>query len=317
MTAASPLGSPSPDLEHRIVTLIPSATEIVAVLGLASRLVGRSHECDYPESVRSLPVCTRPKFDPIGTSREVHERVSKLLATALSVYEVDLAMLEQLAPTHILTQAQCEVCAVSLSEVEAAVAGLTGGQPHILSLQPNVLSDLWEDIARVGTALGVPSEHVIQALRARVKACCEKAQSAGTGRRIACIEWTDPLMAAGNWVPELVEMAGGVNLFGTTAKHSPWLEWTDLAAADPEVIILMPCGYDLDATREATLALARSQPEWTSLSAVREGEVFIVDGNQYFNRPGPRLVDSLEILAEILHPGLFAFSYAPHGWQRL
>jgi iron complex transport system substrate-binding protein len=247
----------------------------------------------------------------------VHERVSKLLATALSVYEVDLAMLEQLAPTHILTQAQCEVCAVSLSEVEAAVAGLTGGQPHILSLQPNVLSDLWEDIARVGTALGVPSEHVIQALRARVKACCEKAQSAGTGRRIACIEWTDPLMAAGNWVPELVEMAGGVNLFGTTAKHSPWLEWTDLAAADPEVIILMPCGYDLDATREATLALARSQPEWTSLSAVREGEVFIVDGNQYFNRPGPRLVDSLEILAEILHPGLFAFSYAPHGWQRL
>nr|WP_230840989.1 cobalamin-binding protein [Gloeobacter morelensis] len=296
--------------------MIPSATEIVAVLGLASRLVGRSHECDYPESVRLLPVCTRPKFDPIGTSREVHERVSALLATALSVYEVDLAMLEQLAPTHILTQAQCEVCAVSLSEVEAAVAGLTGGQPHILSLQPNVLSDLWEDIARVGAALGVPSEHVIQSLQARVRACSEKAQSAGTGRRVACIEWTEPLMAAGNWVPELVERAGGVNLFGTTGKHSPWLEWAALAAADPEVIIFMPCGYNLAATRKAVADLAESQPQWSSLSAVRRGEVFLVDGNQYFNRPGPRLVDSLEILAEILHPGLFAFSYAPLGWQR-
>ncbi len=297
--------------------MLPSATELVAVLGLADQLVGRSHECDFPESVQHLPVCTRPKFDPEGSSREVHDRVTALLTSALSVYQVETAVIEQLRPTHILTQAQCEVCAVSLTEVEEAVATLTHTQPKIVSLEPSTLAELWSDIERVATVLNAPGKTVVLALQARVRACADKVQSLGVRpRTVACIEWTDPLMAAGNWVPELVELAGGVNLFGTIGKHSPWLEWDALRTADPEVIVVMPCGYDLEHTRQAALGFSRL-PGWSELQAVQSGEVFIVDGNQYFNRPGPRLVDSLEILAEILHPGIFAFSYMGRAVERL
>lgn len=302
---------------HRILSLIPSSTEIVAILGLTDQLVGRSHECDFPESVRLLPVCTRPKFDPHGSSREVHDRVSTLLQSALGVYDIELERLAALKPTHILTQAQCDVCAVSLPEVEAAVAALSGERPQILSLEPNTLADLWNDIERVGAALGGPAQTVVAALKARVQACANRvARLATAPRTVACLEWTEPLMAAGNWVPELVELAGGRNLFGTTGQHSPWLDWAALIAADPEVILFMPCGFDLERTRQEAEILTR-RPEWHHLRAAQTGEVYVVDGNQYFNRPGPRLVDSLEILAEILHPGIFSFSYRDTGWQFL
>lgn len=299
----------------RIVSLIPSATEIVAALGLTEYLVGRSHECDAPPEVRNLPTCTQPKFNPDGTSRQIHERVTNLLQSALSVYQVELETLEQLQPTHILTQAQCEVCAVSLSDVEQAVTQLTQGKPKIISLQPNVLADVWADIQRVADALGVDGQSVIQDLQARVEQCQQKTQAVSARPSVVCIEWAEPLMAAGNWVPELVSLAGGKNLLGITGQHSPKLEWQTLAEAKPDVIILTPCGFDLDRTRQDALQLAQHL-EWQNLKAVQTGMVYVTDGNQYFNRPGPRLVDSLEILAEILHPGLFHFGYEGTGWER-
>lgn len=304
--------------DRRIVSLIPSATEIIAFLGLTDCLVGISHECDYPITVQSLPVCTAPKFNPEGTSLEIHDRVTDLLQSALSVYQVNTEVLQELRPTYILTQAQCEVCAVSLSDVEQAVSALVDSHPQIVSLQPNTLSDVWADVERVGEALGVSAIEGIMALEQRVQFCVNQTQTLAETDRptVACIEWTDPLMAAGNWIPELVQLAGGKNLFGTIGQHSPWLQWQDLVAANPDAIVIMPCGYDLDRTRQATVELIQ-YPQWTELQAVKTGQVFVTDGNQYFNRPGPRLVDSLEILAEILHPDRFQYDFKGKGWQPL
>ncbi len=298
----------------RIVSLIPSATEIVACLGLTDCLVGRSHECDYPPKAQALPICTEPKFNPAGTSGEIHDRVTDLLQSALSVYRVKTEVLEQLRPTHILTQAQCEVCAVSLSDVEQAVAELTHVQPQIISLQPNTLAEVWADIERVAQVLRVAAP--IAALQQRVAACVAATQGLEKTDwpTVACIEWAEPLMAAGNWIPELVEMAGGISLFGAIGQHSPWLTWEKLLAANPDVIVLMPCGFDLQRTRQDAELLAQ-HPQWQSLKAVQMSKVYITDGNQYFNRPGPRLVESLEILLEILHPDrVRSLRFQGTGW---
>lgn len=300
-------------VEQRIVSLIPSATEIVAALGMTHCLVGRSHECDAPPEVLSLPVCTAPNLDPQGSSREIHDRVEDLLQAALSIYRIDLGRLEQLRPTHVITQAQCDVCAVSLSEVEDAVAQLTHHSLQIISLQPRILEDVWRDIRRVSVALDVDATPLLSDLQARLDVCQNRATADRPG--VACIEWTDPLMAAGNWVPELVEVAGGQNLLGQTGQHSPWLTWDALVAANPDVMVLMPCGFDLEQTRRAAQEMTQ-QPHWAKLKAVQEQQVFLTDGNQYFNRPGPRLVDSAELLCEIFHPKQEAI-YAGQGWERL
>ncbi len=300
----------------KIVSLLPSATEIVATLGQIDRLVGRSHECDYPQQVETLPVCTEPKFDPQGTSKEIHDRVTEVLHSALSVYRVKTEVLETLKPTHILTQAQCEVCAVSLADVERAVASLTGVSPQIISLQPSRLDEVFADIANVANLVNVDGKTAIANLKSRVQTCQEKTQDLPDRDRprVAAIEWTDPLMAAGNWVPELIELAGGKAIFGTVGEHSPWMSWEELKTAEPDVIIFMPCGYDRDRTRNDAEQFARRHP-WQELTAVGNGKVYITDGNQYFNRPGPRLVDSLEILAEILHGDRFDFGYRGKAWQ--
>lgn len=300
----------------RIVSLIPSATEIVAFLGLANCLVGRSHECDYPPEVTVLPICTAPKFNPEGSSSEIHDRVTNLLQSALSVYQIRTEVLEALQPTHILTQAQCEVCAVSLTDVEQAVATLTHSHPQIISLQPNTLAEVWAEIERVAAVLGIEATDRLNNLKQRVEACVVTTQHLSEDDRpkVACIEWAEPLMAAGNWIPELVSMAGGNALFGIPGQHSPWLQWQQLIEANPDAIVLMPCGYDLQRTREDAERLA-GHPEWLSLQAVQTNRVYLTDGNQYFNRPGPRLVDSLEILAEILHPDLFQSCYQGSGWE--
>lgn len=300
----------------RIVSLIPSATEIAACLGLTPYLVGRSHECDYPPEVQALPVCTAPKFNPEGSSAEIHDRVTDLLQSALSVYRVDTPMLEQLQPTHILTQAQCEVCAVSLADVEQAVASLTQLCPHILSLQPNTLSEVWADIERVAAVFAVSAAEPLAVLKQRVADCTDRVAALSNRPTVACIEWIEPLMAAGNWVPELVQLAGGESLFGAVGQHAPWLSWDDLIAANPQAIVLMPCGFDLARTRQEAHSLL-SHPQWSHLQAVQTGRVYLTDGNQYFNRPGPRLVDSLEILAEILHPGSFKYGFQGKGWMFL
>jgi iron complex transport system substrate-binding protein len=302
----------------RIVSLIPSATEIVAILGLTDYLVGRSHECDYPASVRSRPVCTQPKFNPDGTSLEIHNRVTDVLQSALSVYAIKTDVLEELQPTHILTQAQCEVCAVSLGDVELAVDQLTHSQPRIISLQPATLSDVWADIQRVADGLGVDATSAIANLHQRLNACRALTANIPEGDRptVACVEWIDPLMAAGNWIPELVSMAGGRSLFGEVGHHSPWLTWEALQAANPDVIVLMPCGFDLQRTQQEAISLAHN-PQWSTLKAVQQRRVYATDGNQYFNRSGPRLVESLEVLAEILHPTACSFGYEGMGWEKL
>jgi iron complex transport system substrate-binding protein len=302
----------------RIVSLIASATEIVCALGLEDQLVGRSHECDFPPSVHRLPVCTAPKFDIDGSSREIDRRVKTVLAEATSVYRVDEDLLRQLRPDVVLTQAQCEVCAVSTRDVEDALGDWIGTRPRVLSLLPNRLSDIWEDIGRTAEVLNVPArgEELVARLQARIRDVVYKTERLSERSSVACLEWIDPLMAAGNWVPELVVMAGGRNLFGVAGEHSHWMTWGQLRERDPEVIVSLPCGYGLAKTREEMASL-QGNPEWGLLRAVRTGRVAVTDGNQYFNRPGPRLVGSLEILAEILHPRAFEFGHRGNGWEPL
>jgi iron complex transport system substrate-binding protein len=301
---------------HRIVSLLPSATEIVCALGFENQMVGRSHECDYPAPVAHLPVLTEPKFNPEGSSAEVNQRVMTILADALSVYRVDAEKLRSLKPDVIVTQSQCDVCAVSMREVEEAVAQWLGAQPKIVSLAPYALADVLNDMQRVADGLDAPERgsELVSRLRERMAAIEARAKTASTRPRIAIIEWIEPLMAAGNWMPELVAMAGGTNLFGEAGAHSPWMKFEELVAKDPDVIMVAPCGFNMDRSA-AELPTLQKRPEWANLKAVREGRVFLADGNQYFNRPGPRIVESLEILAEIIHPEVFPFGHEHSGWR--
>lgn len=307
----------SMDVETRIVSLIASSTEMVCVLGLENQLVGRSHECDYPTTVSSLPVCTEPKFLD-GTSYQIDERIKAILQEGLSVYRVDAALLKQLAPDVIITQTQCDVCAVSLVDVEGAVCAILGSQPRIVALKPNVLDDIFADIERVADALGVRERGVdiTTALRRRMADIERRVATAGERPTVACIEWIEPLMAAGNWMPELVDKAGGISVVGSAGEHAPWLDWGDLATLDPDVIIVLPCGFDIERTRREIKSLT-TKLEWLKLRAVRGRRVYLADGNQFFNRPGPRVVEALEIMAEMLHPGLFKVVHEGIGWQLL
>ncbi len=318
----------------RIISLIASATEIVCALGFEKYLVGRSHECDFPESVRKLPVCTEPKFNTEGTSLEIDQRVKAILrggflevgATAvlpvseeaLSVYRVHTKVLKELKPDIIVTQSQCEVCAVSLKDVERAVCDMIDSRPKIVSLEPNALSDVWKDIHLVAEALGAPDrgKELVHQFQKRMDEISTRVRLLSQHPTVALIEWIEPLMAAGNWMPELVELAGGKNLFGEAGKHSPWMEWQDLVDQNPDVMIVAPCGFDIKRSLK-DLPVLQKKPEWGRLRAVRNNQVYVVDGNQYFNRPGPRVVESLEILAEILYPKIFHFGHEGKSWQRL
>lgn len=300
----------------RVVSLIASATEIVCALGFREALVGRSHECDWPPGIDELPAVTGPKFPTDGTSYEIDQRVRALVAEALSVYRVDVDALAELEPDVIVTQAQCEVCAVSLRDVEAALAEWTGERPRVVSLEPNALADVWDDVHRVAAALGEPERGnaLVEELSGRMRQLAERARGLADRPSVACIEWIDPLMAAGNWMPELVAMAGGENLFGGAGEHSPGMEWADLVDADPDVLFVSPCGFDLEKTRSEMAALV-GREGWTDLRAARSGRVALADGVAWFNRPGPRLVESLEILAEILHPGAFDLGWRGEAWE--
>jgi iron complex transport system substrate-binding protein len=314
----SPLNGAEPILvAERIVSLLPSATEIVAALGCAGRLVGRSHECDFPPEVVRLPALTASKLDGEGTSYAIDQRLKSIVQEGLAVYRVDGEKLRALAPDVIVTQDQCEVCAVSLKDVEAAVCAWTDRAARIVSLSPASLADVWADMRRVAEALGVAGRGaaLVQRLETRVAAIAARAAAAPDRPRIACIEWIEPLMAAGNWMPEMVGLAGGVNLFGEAGRHSPWLDWDALRAGDPDVILIAPCGFDVARSRRDLPAL-EALPGWGALPAVRARRVYIADGNQYFNRPGPRLVESLEILAEILHPTQCRHGHEGTGWVR-
>jgi iron complex transport system substrate-binding protein len=302
--------------EQRIVSLIASATEIVCALGARGRLVGRSHECDYPPDVLALPALTAPKFKVEGTSAEIDARVREIVRDGLSVYRVDGEALKALAPDVIVTQDHCEVCAVSLADVEAATCTWTGRPVQIVSLRPDCMADAYADIARVARALGLAEAggRLVGEMQARFagvrRLVAKRARS-----RVAFIEWVEPLMAGGNWMPELIEIAGGHNLFGQAGKHSDWMQWAELAAADPQAIVVAPCGYGLERCLEE-LPLLQAKPGWADLSAVRNGCVYFADGNAYFNRPGPRLADSAEMLAEMLHPDIAGARHEGGAWVR-
>ncbi len=307
------------DGNFRIVSLIPSGTEILAALGLNDMIVGRSHECDYPKEIQDRLVCTEAHLNTKAPSGEIHNKVNDLLQSALGIYQIKTDVLEKLQPTHIVTQDQCDVCAVSFSEVEKAVASLTQTSPEIISLHPNVFQDVLVDIEHIGNVFKVDSVKLLENLEARVKIISQRTKGLSQTENlpsVACIEWTDPLMMAGNWIPELVSLAGGKPLFSATGKPSAQLNWETLVASNPDVMIFMPCGFDLHRTRLESQLLTHRQ-EWPQLHAVQAGRVYITDGNYYFNRPGPRLVDSLEILAEILHPEFFQYGYQGKGWELL
>jgi len=280
----------------RIVSLLPSATEIVCALGFQDALVGRSHECDFPRGIERLPVCTEPKVRG-GDTRAIHSSVSAILQQDISVYRVDTEVLRELQPTHIVTQIQCEVCAVSLRDVEAAMANWIGTAPQLIALNPQSLDDVFDDIRRTATALDADGDSLVCSMRSRMEAIAATVRSRKP--RMVIIEWIEPLMVAGNWMPTLVGMAGAIDPLGSAGQHSAWITWDDLVRADPDVIVIAPCGFRIEDSQR-DLHLLTEDARWQSLRAVRTERVFIADGNQFFNRPGPRLVESLQILAEIV-----------------
>lgn len=302
---------------HKIVSLIPSGTETVCALGSQEKLVGRSHECDFPHAIRALPVCTAPNLSVEGTSQDIHNQVSNILQNSLSVYSVNTDTLRALQPDIIVTQTQCDVCAVSFTDVEKALKEVWEIPPTLISLQATDLQGVWTDLLRVAKELGKEEagEQLLATYTHRISTIVDACQHERVHPSIACIEWMEPLMAAGNWVPELVALAGGQSVFGTPGAHAPWITWEALAEANPDILVLMPCGFSIPRIEEEMNILIHN-PVWPTLKAVQQGQVYVTDGNQFFNRPGPRLVESLEIFAEIFHPARFQFGHSGTGFRQ-
>jgi len=327
----------------RVVSLLASATETVHALGCGEWIVGRSHECDHPPNVRALPRVSEPRFDVDLPSHEIDRSVKDLLREGLGIYRVDAERLRELDPDVILTQTQCEVCAVSPRDLDRALCEwMPDPPPTVVHLEPNTLADIEDDVRKIAEALDVheAGEVLVRDIRSRMTHLAERAGAPtgiGSGQApegaaasvaaempgeaegratVAYIEWVDPLMAAGNWMPELVLLAGGDPLFVGPGEHSPTLEWETIVEADPDVVFVSPCGYDLERTRE-DLELLRGRPGWEDLRAVAEGRAFYADANAYLTRPGPRVVDSLRILCEVLHPQIFPPTLRGVAWQKV
>ncbi|HEY1552217.1 MAG TPA: ABC transporter substrate-binding protein [Kofleriaceae bacterium] len=284
----------------RVVSLLPSATEIICALGFADSLVGISHECDFPDAIRDRRVLTRSRV-ATGSSAAIDEAVRFAIRDALAIYEVDDRALAELAPDVIVTQDLCEVCAVSLDDVRAAVARLAHREHvEIASLRPMRLADVLGDIERVAAVLGVPDRgtRVRGELQARIDAIASRAPAPRP--RVVTLEWLEPLMIGGTWMPELVELAGGVPIGARAGEHAPTVSAQQLAAMQPDVVAIKPCGFTIERSLEERDLIGR-------IAALVPGaRVYLTDGNAFFNRPGPRIVESLEILAACVHPGAFA-----------
>ena len=299
----------------RICSFLPSATEIVYALGLGDSLYGVSHECDYPEEARAKPrvVTSRIDSDRLG-SAEIDRLVSELMSRGEPLYEVDAAALERARPDLVITQELCEVCAVSLDDVQAAIAGLPHA-PRVISLDPHGVDDVLADVVRVGRAAGAEekAEQVSAAARERLDRVRAAVAQSETPPKVVCVEWLDPLIVAGHWVPEMVALAGGVDGLAQPGGPSRRVEFDELAACDPDVLVLMPCGMDADRAAAEFDGLP-DRERWQGLSAWRSGTVYAVDSGSLFSRSGPRLVDGVELLAAILHPA--AFGPPPEGAAR-
>lgn len=305
MTTPTSLTAP-----RRIVSLLSSATEILFALGLGERVVGISHECDWPAEATSRPRVTRSLIDAAATSDAIDAQVKLHMQTGLPLYEVDATLLESLRPDLIITQAQCDVCAVKYEDVLQIVRdSAVLKHAKVLPLQPNTLSEILNDVIQIGqsTNATTAAANFVSELQTRVQRIAQATSALPVEQRpkVACIEWIEPLMLAANWTPELIELAGGQCSLTRAGQHSVYQAWPEVVAFDPELIIVSPCGFDLERSLHAARVLP-SWPNWPSLAAVKAERVFVVDGNAYLNRSGPRIVDSLEILAHLLHPHLFA-----------
>jgi len=283
----------------RIVSLIPSATEIIAALGLTEQLVGITHSCDWPPEVTDLPRVTSTSIAKDASSGEIDRAVKESVGTGAPLYELDVTMLEELTPDLVVTQGVCDVCAVGESQAVGCLSGLPG-EPEILSLHPHRFSDVLGDVSRVGRAAGIDerAREVVEHLEARVRSVADQARGRSPTPMVV-LEWIDPLFTCGHWTPDVVEMAGGRELLAAPGDRSREFAWEELVSADPEVIVLACCGQDVDRA-VADLATLEALPGFHELRAVRDGKVYAADGGAYFSRPGPRLVDALEMLAAAL-----------------
>ncbi len=291
----------------RIVSLLPSATEIVCALGMEDFLVGVSHSCNYPHSVKQLPKLTSTRVPVESDSRAIDDYVRDHLDGHQALYDLDIETLEKVKPDVIVSQALCDVCAVATGEVDAAIAALPGN-PMIVDLTPNTLDDVFSDISRVGDALDVPemTSHLVASLEERRDRIAEISNGISEDDRpgVTFLEWLDPPFNGGHWNPELVELAGGRDLLGSPGQPSTTLEWDAVVESQPDVAFVACCGLSIDRAME-DVEVVRSADAWQSLPAVRSGRVYVADGNAYFSSPGPRLIDGLEIMAHAFHPKLF------------
>jgi iron complex transport system substrate-binding protein len=302
----------------RICSLLPSATEIAFALGLGDEIVGVTHECDYPPEARKRRVVVKSAIEPEKTaSGEIDRLVREHLQTKKSIYTIDLASFREAAPDFILTQDLCDVCALDYNDVLAAARSLAR-EPKIVTLAPSNLSDVLHDIEVVGEAAGRKREAgaFVANLKQRIERVSERAASSDLRPRVACIEWVDPIYNAGHWVPEMVDLAGGIDGLGEKGAPSKKIVWEDVRAFAPEAIVLLPCGFDV-ARSAQEIFLLRGRDGWGDLPAVKTGRVYAVDGSAYFNRSGPRLIDGLEILAQIIHPEIFPWHAPPQAAQRI
>ena len=302
----------------KVLSLLPSATEIVCALGLETQLVGRSHECDFPETVRALPSLSCPKFVCDGRSYQIDEKVRAVLSEGMSIYRIDIERLKELRPEVIITQVQCDVCAVSLRDLEQALGQFVGYMPKVVALNPTCLSDIFEDIRRIARCLDVEARGtaLIESLQYDFSLVERRTRARNSARpKVLTLEWLNPLMSGGNWMPELLSYVQAENLCGEPGKHSPWMSFSDIATLAPEVLLLLPCGFDISRTKSELPEFFQQHP-WGEVPAVQNDQVYLLDGNQYFNRSGPRIRESLFILEEILYPDGREAIYRGTGWER-
>ncbi len=286
----------------RIVSLLPSATEMICALGLRDQLVGVTHECDYPETVATLPRVTRTLIPHDASSSQIDAMVRERVRNRTALYQLDVAALRALRPDLIVTQALCDVCAVDEAEVKEAACSMPWA-PQVINLEPMFLEDVFESMRQVARAAGVADQGnaAVGELIRRTQRIAERRMQLPNRPSVVFLEWIDPLFCGGHWNPQLVELAGGRELIGKAGARSRTFEWEELRSADPDALVIACCGFSADRAL-ADLPLLKQKPGWEDLKAVKNDRVFVVDGSAYFNRPGPRLVDSLEILAASLHP---------------
>lgn len=301
---------------RRIVSMLASGTELVCALGLGERLVGRSHECDFPAWVRMLPEVSRPTFEIGGSSREIDENVRRKLRANEPLYWVDEARLLELAPDLLITQTHCEVCAVSPADFVHRTPAKLERKP-VVALSGGTIADILDGFQQVAQAVGRPErgQQLVTALKAKLDLVRERTKDLPRPS-VVCLEWIEPPFAMGNWGPELVELAGGHNLLGAPNQHSTSVAFAAVREADPEVLIIAPCGFGLERA-SAELDLITSQPGFAELRAAKTGRVFVADGNLYFNRSSPSLFETPEILAEMLHPAHFPPRHRHSAWQQV